>query len=152
MAGTIKTTYKYALTVTLKPNLYRYKAEQQYDTTYIKLIDKLNILSSSKKLVVAELTNSANIHYHCMLIFPLGIAKCYQKYIIDGFRNMKEFGFVCVKQITDEQGWIEYLTKNLKETQMAIQRPPIIIDEENLLKYNNIFASNMVRSDIINEQ
>lgn len=125
---------KYSFTITLKPNLFQYKAEEQYDKSYLTLVKHLMTLSK-KFSVVAELTKNYNIHYHGIITFTLHEKQKsnFMKKFTDSFRKNTCFGFVNIKQITDEQGWINYITKDLKITRESICRPPVLIDSFNII-------------------
>jgi len=120
-------TFKYSFTVTLKPNLFKLIAEEQYDKTYLPLYKHLAAMSH-KFTLIAELTKNANVHYHGMIQFPMNKKVIFRKKFIDSFRKSKEFGFVNITQITDEEGWRKYIIKDINETREAIGRPPIIED------------------------
>lgn len=124
---------KYSFTVTLKPNLYKYIAEEQFSRTYIALSIHLCKLSPNVT-VLAELTKSMNIHYHGIIQFNIDRAEVnLRKKFIDSFRTSKEFGFVNIKQIEDEAGWIKYITKDLDQSRLLIGSPPILLDRLELL-------------------
>lgn len=123
------TSVRYSLTVTLKPLQYKEFAEKQYDNTCMYLINKLTMLNCQYTLV-AEMTKACNIHYHGTIEF----LKCHKnqhhrKYLIDHFRNDKMIGYVCMKQITDEPGWIEYIKKDIVGTTEVLNRRPILKDD-----------------------
>lgn len=106
------TSVRYSFTITLKPILYKNKADAQYFETYDKLC---NILSQMGKYVlVAETTKAYNIHYHGTMEFNI-MRPNLRKYFVDSFRNSKIFGFVNIKQIDDEPGWCEYISKDFEE-------------------------------------
>jgi hypothetical protein len=80
----------------------------------------LNRLRNCKHTTVCELTSNYDVHYHSILSLPLD--KCNGKdphrYIKDIFRS--EFGFTCVKQVTEYEIWTQYLMKDIKETSKVI--------------------------------
>lgn len=117
---------RYSFTVTLKPVLFRVPAESQYDKTTESLCDMLRDVSHTYTLV-AELTKNMNIHYHGVIIFHMGPKNLIKKFV-DAFRAHAKFGFVCIKVITDEPGWIDYISKELKNTYESIGRRPIVYD------------------------
>lgn len=106
-----------ALTVTLRSSLKRLDAEGQYTLTKDKLLNKLR---NCKHTTVVELTSNYDVHYHSILQIPLN--KCMNKsplrYIKDVFRS--DFGFTCVKQVENYEGWIDYLKKDITETSKVI--------------------------------
>lgn len=126
-------SYEYAFTVTLKPKLYDHDATEQYDNTYHILFETLLRISFKNQFtLVAEQTKAYNIHYHGIIILPLKV-NC-MKYFHDSFRKSKIFGFVNIKQITEQQIWIDYISKSIKETRDCINRPPIIYDWKDYIK------------------
>ena len=122
---------KYSFTVTLKPNLFKDSAEVQYDKTYLTLVKHLMSLSKQFS-VVAELTKNYNIHYHGIIRFVIN-HKNLMKRFVDSFRHNTCFGFVNIKQIVDEAGWVEYITKDIHSTRESISRPPVLMDYFNVL-------------------
>lgn len=127
-------TVRYSATITLKPRMYQYKAEQQYDMTYPDLIKHLSCNGYSKMTVISELTKNYNIHYHLTITFPFdgtlykGFPN-WQKKFVDSFRKSPVFGFVNIKQIEDELGWISYIGKSFKDFTDSTGRRPIIKDD-----------------------
>lgn len=120
---------KYAFTVTLKPNMYRHAAEKQYEDTYKSLFKNLEMLG--KVTIVAEITKNYNIHYHGIIRFAMCFTKHtnLMKAFVDSFRTTKSYGFVNIKQIIDEPGWIDYISKSLPDTMESIKWRPIVIDQ-----------------------
>jgi len=137
----------YSFTITLKPNLFKEVAEEQYDRTYLVLTKELLSLSSEVTLV-AELTRAANVHYHGMIRFNTTKIDL-RKYFIDHFRKSKYFGFVCIKQIDNLQGWQDYIKKDLKTTKQSIGRPPVLIDQFNILEVATLDG---YQQELIDEQ
>lgn len=124
----MKESVKYSFTVTLQPKWFKFTATEQYDMTFTPLYQILSSLSA-RFGCIAELTKAFNIHYHGVITFNLDENnKLYMKAFNDAFRKSLFFGFVNIKQITDEQGWINYLKKDLLDTKKLINRPPIIND------------------------
>lgn len=123
---------RYSFTITLQPKMYKYDASNQYDLTMYDVAEYLGNLNCEFTLV-SELTKSYNIHYHGTIIFKT-IKGNLKKKFVDHFRAHKTIGFVCIKDITDEPGWIEYISKGLADTKKDVGRPPIIIDQ---LEYFN---------------
>lgn len=136
----VSETVRYSATVTLKPRMYQYKAEQQYDMSYPDLIKHLACNGYKNITVIAELTKNYNIHYHLTVTFPFGenskYCNCMKKFV-DSFRRSQMFGFVNIKQIDSEIGWIEYIGKQLKEFTDSTGRRPIIKDDFNYFTEND---------------
>lgn len=129
-------TQAYAFTVTLKPDCFKQPAEIQYDRTYNQLKEYLSDMSFYYTLV-AELTKNKNIHYHGVIKFPLPNLRDVIKMFKDRFRNDKLFGFVDIKVMSDSEGWLDYISKELKETYQSINRRPIIYDGYDLFPTDN---------------
>lgn len=128
-------TVRYSATITLKPRMYQYKAEQQYDMTYPELIKHLSCNNYSNATIISELTKNYNVHYHITITFQNPYTKDFkinfQKQFVDSFRKSQVFGFVNIKQIDSELGWIEYISKDLKTFIDSTGRRPIIKDDFN---------------------
>lgn len=135
----------YSFTVTLKPVMYKFKPQTQYDKTYIDLAKLLKSLNC-KLTMICEYTKNYNIHYHGVIQF-LSKSKDHMKDFYDVFRIVKSFyGFVNIKQIDDLDGWKSYISKELNDFH---DRRPIIIDEHEF--YNQGFEQ-YVCYDLSDEQ
>lgn len=99
-------------------------AEQQYDLYTDQVTTWISRFGSA--IVVAELTKASNIHYHCMLTCE-GSEMAVRKRLNDSVRNHKIIGFLCTKLCTDEKGWLDYMTKEVKETKSTLGRRPIVL-------------------------
>lgn len=145
----------YAFTVTLRSKLYADPAEVQYDKTYKEVLQILNAISSQFTLV-AELTKAFNVHYHGVISWasiPKGVNL--RKKFTDAFRPSKQIGYVNIKQIENDAGWNEYITKSLVETRDSLSRPPIVHDWFNICtsRYSDfVLHSGMMQYDDIIEQ
>lgn len=126
-------SFKYALTITLKPIMFKSKdATDQFDATYKSLLLFLYQVCNQITLV-AELTKNSNIHYHSIITFKRAHDIAYQRKLLnDMFRKSKEIGYLCLKQIEDEPGWIEYISKELKSTTYCCLIRPIVKDDFNI--------------------
>lgn len=142
----------YSFTITLKPNLYKDTAEVQYDKTYYLLIKHIITNFGNNFNLVAEITKSYNIHMHGTIIFTLIDSKKFVnvcKKFVDSFRNHKMFGYVCIKQITDSNGWRDYVIKSLEEFKSTLGRPPVLYDNCDVFKIVPQFDYNkMLQQDI----
>lgn len=128
-------TVRYSYTITLKPRMYIDPAEIQFDLTFSELRTILRSLSV-KFTLVAEVTKKGhNIHYHGTITLPMSRKNPIKRFI-DAFRKTKHYGFVSIKQITEENGWKEYIKKELKETKEEIERRPVIEDDFNYFDNN----------------
>lgn len=113
-----------ALTVTLKGSQKRLDAEGQYTLTKDKV---LNRLRNCHHTTIVELTTNFDVHYHSILKLDLNKAnnKSALRYIKDVFRA--DFGYTCVKQVEDYDGWAEYLAKDITATSAVLS--PIVKDD-----------------------
>lgn len=115
----------YTFTITLKPTLYRFEPEEQYDRTISHLIVTLKLLSNNFSLV-AELTQNMNIHFH-------GIIELHhKKKWYTTFRQSDIFGFTSCREVTNMQGWVDYISKELAITKTNMARQPILHDDYNI--------------------
>lgn len=137
-----KVTQRYAFTVTLKPRMFNHPAELQYDKTQEVLSLFLTTLGHEVSMC-AELTKGMNIHYHGTITFKCDGTILPEKMFIDSFRKSNMFGFVCIKPITDEPKWMEYISKDLDKTRLAIKRDPRVL---NGFKYWQFFDSYQICS------
>lgn len=127
-----KVSVRYAFTVTLKPKRwFDWPAEEQYDATAMPLAEYLKTIGC-KVTLVCELTKAYNVHYHGIITLPLVKNANLMKRFVDSFRRSKDYGFVNIKPIDNEIGWIEYINKSLADTCKSINRRPIIIDKFNV--------------------
>lgn len=131
---------RYAFTVTLNPRMFRDNAEVQYDN--VAEIANVKVSSiANKYTMVCELTKNCNIHFHGICDFQLGpvnLIKRFYDYFRCKCKNRYQckctLGFVNIKVIEDENGWIEYIKKDLKTTYDSICRSPIIHDGLNVFE------------------
>jgi len=135
----------YFFTLTLQPKYYKYKPEEQYDMTYMSIFQTIWALGSNIA-IIAELTKNYNIHYHG-LIDSEGYSNLV-KYFRDAFRNHKYVGYISIEQVVNEPKCKEYIIKDLMHTKEQISRPPIIVDELNLV----VAALDGLKQDLHDEQ
>lgn len=117
----------YSFTITLKPLMFKKEPEDQYDYVIPEIVGIMNMISLKYSMVV-ELTKSYNIHLHGVIQFNLTDTPCIKRWY-KAWRNQPRIGFTNIKQITDFEGWKEYITKSFKETMDNINRRPIIKDD-----------------------
>jgi len=126
------TSIKYCLTITLKPKMYLYESEIQYDRTYMYIVNRLNCAIGNGKLtMIAELTKNSNIHYHSVITHSIKDGRYIGKIINDIFRRDEFVGFVNIKPLDNENGWIDYISKSFDQFYIDNDRRPIIIDQFN---------------------
>lgn len=147
----------YAITITLQPKLYKYKLEEQYDRTYLHVGKQLKALGTKVDLIAEITKHNCNLHYHGILKFynfkPKTnlIIKFY-----DHFRMDPIIGFVNIRQMDDEQGWKDYITKEIYYTKESLDRMPIVINEISKFKlcndYGHMKIDEYLCLDLVDEQ
>lgn len=115
-----KWSVDYAITVTLPSKARKHVAEVQHSMYTPKYIQ---ILRDCRHSSIVELTSNYDVHYHGFVRVNLNQARARDplKYIRDLFRN--DFGFICVKQVDNHAGWLEYCLKDKKNTSFVILSP-----------------------------
>lgn len=146
MVQAVKYSVLYAFTVTLLPRIYKKEPEVQFYETSELLRDKLKIVSNNRLTLVGEITKNYNIHYHGFIQFPIVARQDNMKFFHKLFRTDKVFGFVQIKQCTDDHGWQEYISKDIHRTSEVLPGiKPIICDslmyftEEQRMLYSREF-------------
>lgn len=118
---------KYELTLTLKPTMYSYKPQDQFNLTRDILFGIFypNNIEHYGVTCIAELTSEHNVHYHCLL--ELKSLKQKDK-LLNAFRkHNKIFGRKTCEQVKYEESYKEYIIKDLKKTREIIT-DPIVCD------------------------
>lgn len=130
MVKTAGESVEYSFTVTLHPKTYRFTSVEQYDLTYMRIFTLLRSIGH-RVSIIAEHTKNFNIHYHGIITFEIkrGDRQNFLKLFKDKFRAEPMFGFVDIKQIQDSPGWRVYIIKELHQTRIDTNRPPIICDD-----------------------
>jgi len=85
-----------------------------------------------KHTTVVELTSAYNVHYHAIFQVPLNLCENNNasKYIHDRIRKHKCFGMSKIVQVTNTNGWMEYISKDVEETKAYVY--PILQDDYNV--------------------
>lgn len=115
-------------TVTLKPQMYHFKATEQFDKTapYMK-----SILRGFEHTTVAELTMMHNIHYHS--IVNLSVAD--KVVVLDRLRLYhKELGRSSLSLVQFYDSYRLYLTKSIQNTIGIVNRDPVLQDDFEVFK------------------
>ena len=94
-----------ALTQTLKPTFFKYKAIDQLERTSGNL-QKLLKQTCSDYILQAELTEKSNIHYHGLVTFISPFHKLYYQ------DNIRGLGFCLIKPIFELNKWLAYMYKD----------------------------------------
>lgn len=105
----------YELTLTLRPSLYRFTAQEQYDKCYESL---RTIFKYYKVFCIAELTQENNVHYHCIIELKSFKERAL---LLDKFRKHNhKFGRKTCTQLIDYPKYVEYLFKDIEKTSQLI--------------------------------
>jgi len=127
--GIVSYSAEFAITLTLRPSMYHMSAIMQRNA----LQGIINSLENCKISLIVELTQSFNIHGHGTIKVPMKGHKSAEHLCVDVFRNLKEVGYICVKQIEDYEGWQEYCLKDYTRTKQELNENPIIRDDNDFM-------------------
>lgn len=120
-------TQEYALTMTLKPSLFKLPLQEQIERSMVDIYKFMEYLTA-EGLLIAEITKNANIHYHGILTF--NVRSKYSTYIEyhikDLLRTSTKVGFICIKPVTEETKWKQYILKDISATSALINMNPIV--------------------------
>lgn len=107
----------FALTVTLRPECYKYTHQEQYYMMSYELCKQLTKAVIFKDVIISfELTKKNNLHMHCMIHGN-------DEYMIKTMRHQIDIllytglessciGGYYLKPIDDYHGWLRYINKN----------------------------------------
>jgi len=111
----------YFMTVSLKPDLYKWCARKQLKLTFDKLSRYIKIYSN-KFLMVAELTKKNNIHYHIIIHFNDILYA--DTLLMETLKTSNEFGNTMIneKVITETQRTFEYCVKDINKTYTIVNK------------------------------
>lgn len=153
MENFVRNPYPYAITITLKPICYKLRPLTQYKRS----ITALNDLIQSELLQFAdlrpEMTKANNIHYHGVILLEQSKQIYANDYVCELFRKLPYFGFICLKELTDAEGWAAYITKQTDEIEHLLYsktflRPRTItemlqeeVDNEEICKKIDAYAA-----------
>lgn len=117
-----------AITITLRPAVFRHSIKKQYDLLHNAVLDCPFFVS-----LVAELTNSGNLHAHGIVSeFRDTTYGSFKQYVIEHFRSSKVIGFICLKEMDNRAKWFNYCLKNYKETKKDLYFANVVIINENV--------------------
>lgn len=138
----IQTTTSYHVTITLKPSLYQYQPSVQMDKTKELILDIFKKLSFVNLIIVAELTKSFNIHYHCMASFSPERYKdkVIPYYVANAFRKQKNIGFIKCDVIVNENNYKQYMLKDITKFLYITGIHPRIVDTYQIFPNDYDFA------------
>lgn len=123
----------YEITLTLRPQMYRYDSKEQY-VMCKPLLDKVfkrsDPKASYKVSLVAELTSEDNIHFHGIIdLTDFG----HRHRLINNLRQFHTiFGRKSISQLVDYSKWVEYINKDKSKTRKLLGCP-IVYDDHVVL-------------------
>jgi hypothetical protein len=108
-------TQSYAFTITLLPKFNKLTTRRQLHRTYEYVLE---FLQPHKVSLVYELTKQMNIHYHGIINFKYSVIrdKVPILYWYNLLRRQSTVGYTVLKPMEDEEGWKEYITKDVMIT------------------------------------
>lgn len=111
----------YEFTLTLRPRLYKYTAQEQFDYVYNTL---RSILDKYKCSMIAELTGENNIHMHAKI--ELKDFK-ERNNLINKLRSYHmTFGKKTITQLINEPKYDAYMLKDIAITMQVIKQPVVM--------------------------
>lgn len=105
-----------AITITLKPLMYKMKPNKQLGSSLTTVLDRLKELNLFE--LYPELTKSDNLHYHGYICTYLDFDEI-KLDIHNVFRDTKNIGFVDVKllkEFEDRERWFQYISKDVNKS------------------------------------
>lgn len=111
----------YFITITLKPDLYKYSSITQYEMT-VNAVKEILAKYNNYYVMVAEHTADANIHYHAMIVPRDRYANIA---LINKLKKGRLFGFIKQNSepVIERQRTFNYLKKELFYTQKTLSTP-----------------------------
>lgn len=101
-----------AVTLTLKPDLYRFDIHEQFTRSRTQI---QSTLLDSEYEFVAELTAGLNVHWHGIL---LNTPRNYKR--LATLKKCSTIGFLCIKMVRDRAGWIRYMYKDYDKSKILL--------------------------------
>lgn len=117
---------QYEFTLTLKPVMYKFTAQQQFDKTKNILI---KILSKYTCSAVAELTQENNVHYHVLIELKNHEIR---DQLLNSFRGFLIWGRKSCSQLMNYPKYVTYMLKSISTVWPIIKGYPLIIDDLNI--------------------
>lgn len=138
-------TQCYAFTLTINPKLFKSTIIHQLNCTARSL---QSLFHHAKISTVIELTKNYNVHYHGIIQFHKAEMKdrTPEGYWYNKLRNHPTLGYSVLKVMDQEEGWKEYILKDLPRTLLELEKSyynPIINDEHSLADAYGRMASDL---------
>lgn len=124
-------SFDYAITITLRPKIYSKPYEDQFTETATNIN---RLFPSCRLTLIAELTQTENIHYHGVISIPLSVGPSPTKYFFDQLRKLSAIGKSECKQLMHWDTWKEYLNKDIKKNIDLNYFYPIVRDDYDLVE------------------
>lgn len=125
-----KWSVDYAITLTLKPVIYRHAPEKQFSLVSENI---RNNFPNCQFTIIAELTKQYNIHFHGFIKVDLNKINIHpEKYLFDRIRKYSALGFAVIKQVTEYNVWKDYILKDKKNTESILNLDPVVRDDYGL--------------------
>lgn len=119
-------TQSFAITITIRPKYFNLSIEDQLNKAEPDILTFLSDMNAHG-IITTEITKNGNLHFHGTI--DINLMNKYHKNIDffckDYFRFSKNIGFICVKPITDEVQWLQYILKDYDVTKDLLDRNPI---------------------------
>jgi len=84
--------------------------------------------------LIVEITNAGDVHYHGIVSSEQDL-RGLQYTLACTTKQSAVFGFFTVKELKDEAGWVEYISKDLETTHKLISRPSVLCDDLQIFKH-----------------
>lgn len=130
----------FAITLTLNPKLFHHDCVTQHNL-FMQELCKLCEACAWRVSLVLELTKSFNCHYHGFIQIPIDkkSKKSIQHRITDILRTNKIIGYTYIKDIDNDQIWLEYTTKEITTTFKETGIYPVCKDDIDLYEISSTF-------------
>lgn len=144
----------HAITITLNPKMFCMEPVMQRNALQGLLNSICENNEDIRISLIAELTKAQNIHGHGLVQvrIPQGNKQTVPFLCAKVFRPLKDIGYICVKQIEDYDGWLEYITKEISITRHNLEESPILLDYINAfgwdVKYTGLLKQDSEDDDI----
>lgn len=117
MAKYIDLSCKLAVTITLSKRMYDLTPRNQHKLAIEYILTTLKEHGIVAHVLIAELTQNCNVHYHGVVQIPLKRGRPPREIWYNIWRRSSIVGYTLIKIVDDEKGWQEYIEKNIKETE-----------------------------------
>jgi hypothetical protein len=113
----------HCITITLRPSSYDFDIDKQLLLALAELYDLKDEITFS---LVVELTKAFNIHFHGIVEYKGFTNQSHLRLLHYAFRAKKVIGHVCIKPMSDIEGWRTYMYKDIEETKLHLPNTVLI--------------------------